>query len=577
MKKFLIGIACGFAFAGVAALIVAAALVRLASSGPALPVPRNAILVLDLSGDVPEQAPAEIPIPGFETRSPLTTVEIWNALKRAATDSNIEGLAIMPGRIGAGWAKLEQIRQSVEDFKARSRKPVLAFLKSPGNREYYLATAADAIYVTPEDHLDLKGLRAELTFFRETLDKVGARMEVAYAGKYKDGLDSFVEKGSRASSREVINSILDTIYGHFTETVAGGRDLDVAKVRELFDDGPYLAVQAKEKSLIDDVLYEDQFFEKFTKVESRRADGRRLSLRSYHARAGGGSGSGARVAYIVGQGAILRGSNDDADDGIYSADFVSMLRGLRYDSSVQGAIMRIDSPGGDAIASDDILRELKLLSKAKPLVISMSDVAASGGYFIAATGDPIVAYRTTITGSIGVYFGKINLRGLYDKLGIRKEIFERGRNAAIDTDYRPLTGAGSAKLVEGVAHTYKGFVDRVAEARKKKFDEIDAVAQGRAWMGAEALKNGLVDEAGGIDRAVEMIRKRLKLTASQPLQLVPYPARKSIFDRWLSAASRYSRQDPPAALARQLVREHNLQPLIDGGMLALLPYSVTIK
>ena len=213
-----------------------------------------------------------------------------------------------------------------------------------------------------------------------------------------------------------------------------------------------------------------------------------MSHRDY-LKVGGAGAAKKRIALLVGDGTIVRG---DGDEGIASNTFIKQLRRVAADANVAGVILRVDSPGGDGVASDEILREVKLLSQKKPLVISMSDVAASGGYYISATGDPIIAYPNTLTGSIGVIYGKLNLRGLYDKLGIQKEIITRGRFADIDSDYQPLTDAGRAKLREGIDEMYKGFVSRVAESRKRKFEEIEPLAQGprldgisseREWVG----------------------------------------------------------------------------------------------
>src|SRR6185295_16736685 len=218
----------------------------------------------------------------------------------------------------------------------------------------------------------------------------------------------------------------------------------------------------------------------------------------------------SRIALLVGAGEMLRG--DPGDDGagetaLTSYGFTKLLRQVRNDSGVKGVVVRIDSPGGEVTASDEIWREMNLLSKKKPMVISMSDAAASGGYYMAMTGDPIVAYPATFTGSIGVVFGKPNIRGLYDKLGINKEAIQRGKNAGIDSDYTPLTPEQRAKLREGIDESYRDFVTKVADARHRKFDQIEPLAQGRVWLGSQAKANGLVDELGGLDRALDLVKE----------------------------------------------------------------------
>jgi protease-4 len=253
-------------------------------------------------------------------------------------------------------------------------------------------------------------------------------------------------------------------------------------------------------------------------------------------------------------------------------------------------IVRIDSPGGDGIASDDILHEAKLLSQKKPTVISMSDLAASGGYFIAMTGDPVVAYRNTETGSIGVFFGKLNLRALYDKIGMKKEIFKRGHFADIDTEYAPLSEEQRAKLRTEIEIFYRGFVQRVADGRKRNYGDVEALAQGRVWTGAQAKQNGLVDELGGIDRAIELVKQKAKIPASEKITLVAYPPRRSLLQVLLDRDTDLTlleslifesgfESQVDARLARrmkQLVGELPLGALGQGGILRLMPYRVVV-
>jgi len=297
-----------------------------------------------------------------------------------------------------------------------------------------------------------------------------------------------------------------------------------------------------------------------------------------------------RIALLVGEGDITRGATNDrgADTGITASGMVRLLRQVRDDSSIKGVILRIDSPGGDGIASDDILHEAKLLSQKKPTVISMSDLAASGGYFIAMTGDPVIAYPNTETGSIGVFFGKLNLRALYDKIGLNKELFTRGRFADIDTDYKPLNDQQRAKLQTELEGFYSGFVQRVAEGRKRKYDQIEPLAQGRVWTGAQAKVNGLVDQLGGLDRAVEVVKQRAKIGASEKITLVAYPPRRNVLEMLLNRETDLTSigsqilDSRTEARVRALFGDlpiHSLMhgALSQGGILPLMPYTVTVR
>jgi protease-4 len=253
-----------------------------------------------------------------------------------------------------------------------------------------------------------------------------------------------------------------------------------------------------------------------------------------------------------------------------------VIRQVRNDSSIKGVILRIDSPGGDSVASDDLLHELKLLSGAKPLVISMSDVAASGGYFMSMTGDPIVAYPDTITGSIGVLYEKPNVRDLYTKLGIGSATLMRGKFADIDSLSTPLSDAEQLKLHDSIQSTYKSFVSKVAAARRKTYDQIDAIAQGRVWMGTQARANGLVDQLGGLDNAVALIRQRARLSSNGDTDLIVYPPRRSLFDLITGSSTQGVEEKLAETKIRQVLPGLPGQALLQGGLLRVLPYKLSI-
>jgi protease-4 len=253
---------------------------------------------------------------------------------------------------------------------------------------------------------------------------------------------------------------------------------------------------------------------------------------------------------------------------------VKLLRQVENDSSIKGVILRIDSPGGDGIASDDILHQAKSLSARKPVIISMSDLAASGGYFIAMTGDPVVAYPNTLTGSIGVFFGKVNLKGLFDKVGLATYTLKRGRFADIDTTTAPLNDEQREKLRREIETFYKGFVERVAAGRKKPYDTVEPLAQGRVWLGAQAKQNGLVDELGGLDRAIEMVRDRAKISSSEKIVLVTYPPKRSVWDVLFNRSDETTQVE---SLMRPVIGKLPLRALAHGGILKLMPFAITVK
>jgi protease-4 len=576
MKNFLIGLVVGIILSGLTALIFVFAMVRFAGSFAERPVTvaDGSTLVMKLEGDVPEKAPAEIPLPFFEGQAPLTVEQVWDTLRRAAADPRIKGIIFEPRGLQIGWAKMQEIREDILQFK-KSGKPIITYLRGPSGREYYLASATDRIYLAPEDSLDLKGLRVEAMFVKNTLDKIGVKADVIHAGKYKDAGDILTQTSMSPETSEVLNQILDQYYGNLIQTVAEGRKKQPDAVRAIVDQGPYMANEALANGLVDSLGYDDQVIQDM-QTRLKQTELKLVAIKSYLKAPVASSGVVRRIALVVGEGEISRGSgNPNSDEqGITDTAMVKLLKQAENDSSIRGVILRVDSPGGDGVASDDILHEAKNLSKKKPLVISMGDVAASGGYFISVTGDPIIAYPNTLTGSIGVIFARFNLHGLYDKIGVNKQLLTRGRYADIDSEYAPLSNEARQKIAGQIDGFYKGFVSRVAEGRKKSFDQIEPLSQGRVWLGVQAKQNGLVDELGGLDRAVELIRKRANIAATDRITLVPYPGKRSVLDFLLS------RSDDNAALETKVGEALGKLPvraLSHGGFLKLMPYSIRVR
>lgn len=572
MWKFLLGIAVGIILAIFGTFIVLFAIGRLfAARQPS--IAQNSALVLAFSGDIPEASPVEIPIPFIESQANPTIRDVWTSLRKAATDNRIKAVVLKPHGLLTGWAKLQELHQEILDFK-RSGKPVYAFLQSPGSREYYLASTADKIFLSPDDSLDVKGFLLEEMYFKDTLDKLGIQMQVDHIGRFKDAGDIFTRTSMSPETREVLNQLLDQIYGDFCGTIANGRHKSADEVKNLINDGPFLAAQAKAAGLIDELAYEDEVYSDLKKRTGSR-DLNRVPLKTYYRAA---PGQGDRIAVLVGEGEIAQGESGafGSDNVIQSGSFAKLVQRVREDSSIKGVILRVNSPGGDAVASDDILHELKLLSHAKPLVVSMSDLAASGGYFMSMTGDTLIAYPDTITGSIGVLYLKPNVRGLYDKLGIKEDLLMRGKLADLDSESVPLSDAAQQKLHESIDATYRSFVSKVATARRKTFDQIDQLAQGRVWMGSQARQNGLVDQIGGLDEAVQLIRKRAHLTATGETNLVLYPPKRSLLEILTESSPSAFEEAEVETRIRSMIPALPSRTVLQGGVQELLPYRFTI-
>lgn len=581
MKKFLLGLIAGFALAAFGAVVFVFAMARAGDRRPS--VPDGATLVVRLSGEVPEIAPMEIPLPMFESQSPLTLHDLWELFRKAESDVRIKAIVIEPSGVSTGWGKVQELRDSIVKFR-KSGKPVYAYLRAPRTKDYYLATAADKVYLTPEDILDVKGLRAELSYYRRALDKIGVQMEIEHAGKFKDFGTNYTHDAMTPETRESLGALIDGIYGHLAETIGAARKKTPDEVKAIIDEGPFLASEALKAGLVDGLKFEDEVYEE-VKKRLNQDSLKKISHRDYTrvTPASAGLTTGTRIALLAGQGEIYRGGAGEGlseEELIIAGPFSRVLRQVAEDTSVKGVILRVDSPGGDAIASEEILHEVRKLSKKKPMVISMSDTAASGGYYMAMTGDPVVAYPNTVTGSIGVVFGKLNIKGLYDKIGIRNDTIKRGKNADIDSPFRPLDPASRAKLKNGVEATYATFLSRVAEGRKKKREEIEPYAEGRVWLGTAAKAHGLIDELGGLDKAIDLLRPKLKIDAKEKVELVLYPKRKSIFEQIFGepeqTLAKSARRQIRSALKQ--VRLEHFDPALwgRGGYLAIPAYSLKI-
>jgi protease IV len=526
---------------------------------------------LDLSlTEVPEQ-PGGSDLGSFFESKPASLRAVIESLDRGAGDPKIKAVLLRVSTLSdSGWGKVQELRDAISRFR-KSGKPAYAHLEFCGNREYYLATACTKIYAVPNAILNVSGLAAEVTFFKGTLDKLGVQAQFEGVGKYKNAPNQFTETGFTAPHREQMNALLDSLFGQFLAAIAKGRGKTEDEARALVDDGPYDGARALEAGLVDELLYEDELLGRLQGAE-RVAPGRYVkSSRGF------GFDGRPKLALIYAVGEIVSGESQSG----FGGDFVGSdtigraIRQARKDDSVRAIVLRIDSPGGSGTASDVMWREVTLARKTKPVIMSMGDVAASGGYYLAMGGDAIVAEPGTITGSIGVFGGKMSLRGLYDKLGLNKEILTRGKNAALFSSYRAWTDEERKSFRRIMTSFYDEFVQKAASGRGKTYDEIHAVAQGRVWTGAEALRVGLVDRLGGLDVALGLAKERAKIGKDQEVSLVILPERKSFFETMLErqedgALTSMVPRDIRGSLALARVLE-------EGVPVARLPFEITFR
>ena len=496
-------------------------------------VPSNATLVLRVGGSLTELAPADFV--GYLRGSKTPTVRaIVDNLRKAKVDSRVRAVLLKPtGFESPFWGKVQEIRDAVIDFK-KSGKPIYAYVEYGGDREYYLATAADKVFLMPSAALDLTGVATYELFLRGTLDKIGAIPDLHRIGDYKTAVNTFKEKGYTPAHKEMDASMNRDLYEQIVRGIADSRKKTEADVRALIDDGPFLPEDALRAGLVDDVVYEDQVDDKLRAGEQRRHldgdDYGRVSPGSV------GLNRGPRVAVIYATGTIASGKSgyDPMNGPVAGSDtLIDYIKQARRDSTVRAIILRVDSPGGSATASDAIWRELvitKMERADRPLVVSMSDLAASGGYYIAMPAQVIVAQPSTLTGSIGIYGGKFVTGGVYEKLGAHIESTSIGKHAEINGPARPYNADELKKLQEQLQSFYDQFVEKVADSRHSTPEKIDALAQGRVWTGRQAKQNGLVDELGGLDRAIAIAKQRAKIAVDSDVELMVYPPRKSFYE-----------------------------------------------
>jgi protease-4 len=507
-------------------------------------VASNTTLVLKIGGDLAEVAPANVV--GYLRGANAQTVRtVVDNLRKARVDSRVSSVLLKPSGFDSPyWGKVQEIRDAVVEFK-KSGKPVYAYLEYGGDREYYLATAADRIFLMPSSPLDLNGVATYTVFLRGTFDKIGAYPDLHHIGDYKTASNQMTEKGYTRAHKEMDESLNRDVYEQFVRGVADGRKKNEADVRRLLDDGPFLAEDAVRAGLIDDLAYEDQVEDRLVAAgRSATAAGSSVGrLKKIdgdeYARIGAASlglNRGPRIGVIYVTGVINSGKSayDPLNGAVVGSDtLIESIRQARRDSSLRAIVLRIDSPGGSTVASDAIWRELMIARNERadrPIVASMSDLAASGGYYIAMPAQVIVAQPSTLTGSIGIYGGKIVTGGVYEKLGAHIEATSIGKHAEINSPIRPYNTEERRKLEEQLQAFYDQFIEKVATSRHTTPEKIDAIAQGRVWTGRQAKQNGLVDALGGLDAAVALAKQRAKLAADSEVELVVFPPRKSFYE-----------------------------------------------
>jgi protease-4 len=553
----------------------------------------NSVLTLRVAGTLPDYTPDD-PFKKYFGGPDQSLTGLVMQFKKAKVDKRIKAILLDVNMSGVGWGKAEEIRDAITDFRS-SGKPVYAYIEFGLNKEYYIATACDKIIVPPPGELFINGLAADVMFFRGSLDKLGIYPDIYQIGKYKSAGDMFTQKEMTDAHRQYINEMLDDLFGRYVNAIAQARRKTPEEVRALIDNAPYNAAQAKDAGLVDEALYRDEvekqlktllgYKETDALVAVRGADYRDVSPESL------GLNKGERIAVIYASGEIGSGSSENSpsgDQSIGSDTVAKALNDAAADKTIKAIVLRVDSPGGSGLASDIIWRAVEMANQKKPVVVSMSDVAASGGYYISASAAKIIAQPSTITGSIGVVAGKPVMRGFYDWLGISNEYVLRGKTAGIFRATEKFSDEERVKFEEWIKTTYyRDFVPKVAKGRNKDAQYIDSVAQGRVWTGAQAKDRGLVDEFGGLDKAFDVAKQLAKIPADKGVERVILPYPTTFLQELLSSGGENSNTQLEqqramfAALPEDARRAFRYMALMDrmknGESMLLLPYDLRIK
>jgi protease-4 len=515
------------------------------------------VLVWKLDGPVLEQ---EVPrLPFSNAAEPDSIAQLYPAFRAARLDSGVRGLAVYIQRAELGLAKAQELRRQMMALR-RAGKFVECYMEtagegSNGTLAYYLATACERIHLSPAGDVNLLGLSWETRLLRGTLDKLKIDPQFNRVGRYKSAVETYTQTRLSPEAQEAIAALLDGYFSQIVSAVAEARRKSEAEVRALVDAAPYAAETARARGLVDDLLYPDQFLDLLRKRLGRKPV--LLPIEEYRPEP---AFAARQVAIVFALGTIVRGGGGTApwteESYLGSDKMAEVLHDLREDDSVAAVVLRIDSPGGSALASDLILRQVEKLKQKKPVVVSMSDAAASGGYYIAAKATRIVAEPATLTGSIGVFGGKLVTRRLEEEiLGIGHDSQKRGANADIYSELQPYSPQQEALVQQLLDRTYAAFVGHVAAGRKMKRQDVEEVASGRVWTGAAAQKIGLVDELGGLDRAVELARAAAGIGPRETVAVDFYPAPPT----WLDIF--FAKREPrlPGALA-EIVKRFEMTP-----------------
>jgi len=494
--------------------------------GKDVKVKDNTVLTLKFDNQIADYVP-KFDDPFMELLSDgdkkIALTKIINAIENAKTDDNIKGISIESQDLSAGIAQVQAIRDKLIDFK-KSGKFITAFSDVYMQKNYYLSSVADSMFVNPVGIVDFHGLTSEKLYFKDFQDKYGVKLEVIRHGKYKSAMEGFIANEMSEANREQTKSFLGSIWSEFLDDIAVSRKKTVDELNTIADNlATRTTKSAVSVGMIDKAIYADQYEKTLKRLAGTKADKdlNKITMKDYLSTGKGRITTTAKdkIAILYAQGEIKYGKGDETYIG--QETMIKALKKIRKDDKIKAIVLRINSPGGSALASDLIWREIELTKKEKPIVVSMGNLAASGGYYIACNANKIYAEPTTITGSIGVFGAIPNFNKLVGNIGINAEQVSTNKGASYSV-FEPITPEFHDYIKGGIDDIYKTFVNHVATGRDLSFDEVDAIAQGRVWTGKEALKNGLVDELGNLNDAIAHAASLAELTTYKTTEYPRY-------------------------------------------------------
>lgn len=492
-------------------------------------VKKNSVLTINLKTSIID-SPTEEEQSIFNINNKNTNILIYDAVEaihKAKDDDNIKGISIETDHISAGTTQIDDLRNAIEDFK-KSGKFVYAYGNSVSQSSYYLGSVADQYYLNPSGGIELKGLATEVTFFKDFAEKYGIGIEVIRHGKFKSAVEPFLRNDISPENQEQLSTLLNDIWGNTSSKMAASRKMKAEEFKTVVDSLYGMIPDLTVKYKLADKLIQKTEYDQIIKTKLSIADKDKLnkvSLQKYIASFNDNDSSGEKVAVLYASGSI---NNGDGYNDIYSEKYIKYIKDLQEDDKVKAVVLRINSPGGSANASDEILFELQQLKKKKPLVVSFGDYAASGGYYIAMGADKIYSEPNTLTGSIGVFGVLPYFKDIANKNGVRSDIVATNANSAYYSSLHGLTPYGVNLMTRSVEGTYKRFVHFVTQNRKKTFEQIDSVGGGRVWSGVRAKEIGLVDELGTLNDAVKFAAQKANLKS---YNVASYPKKMTAFEQ----------------------------------------------